>query len=61
MANRTALFLPSGERNRLDGEQLLDRLCLEKLGLPASSWRSPQAKLHVFSVQVIGPEPFVKF
>jgi len=37
---------------------LLDRLCLEKLGLPADSWRNPQARLHVFSVRVIGPEPF---
>lgn len=62
VANRTGCFLPQVARETgWTREQLLDRLCLEKLGLPASSWRSPQAKLHVFSVQVIGPEPFEKF
>lgn len=61
LANRTGCFLPQVARETgWTREQLLDRLCLEKLGLPASSWRSPQAKLHVFSVQVIGPEPFEK-
>lgn len=59
VANQTGCFLPQVARETgWTREQLLDRLCSEKLGLPASSWRSPQAKLHVFSVQVIGPEPF---
>jgi AmmeMemoRadiSam system protein A len=62
VANRTGCFLPQVARETgWTREQLLDRLCLEKLGLPASSWRSPQAKLDVFSVQVIGPEPFEKY
>lgn len=61
VANRTGCFLPQVARETgWTREQLLDRLCYEKLGLPASSWRSPQAQLHVFSVQVIGPEPFEK-
>lgn len=61
LANRTGCFLPQVARETgWSREQLLDRLCVEKLGLPASSWRGPQAKLHVFSVQVIGPEPFEK-
>jgi AmmeMemoRadiSam system protein A len=59
IGNRTGCFLPQVARETgWTREQLLDRLCLEKLALPASSWRSPQARLHVFSVQVIGPEPF---
>jgi AmmeMemoRadiSam system protein A len=62
IANRTGCFLPQVARETgWTRDQLLDRLCMEKLGLPAASWRSPQAKLHVFSVQVIGPEPFEKF
>lgn len=61
VAHRTGCFLPQVARETgWTREQLLDRLCVEKLGLPASSWRSPQAKLHVFSVQVIGPEPFIR-
>jgi AmmeMemoRadiSam system protein A len=59
VANRTGCFLPQVARETgWTREQLLDRLCLEKLGLAAASWRSPQARLDVFSVQVIGPEPF---
>lgn len=61
IADRTGCFLPQVARETgWTREQLLDRLCVEKLGLAASSWRSPKAKLHVFSVQVIGPEPFEK-
>lgn len=57
--NRTGCFLPQVARQTSwTREQLLDRLCVEKLDLPAASWRSRQAMLQVFSVQVIGPEPF---
>jgi AmmeMemoRadiSam system protein A len=56
---RTGCFLPQVARETgWTREQLLDRLCAEKLGLPTSTWRHPHAKLHVFSVTVIGPEPF---
>ena len=61
MANRTGCFLPQVARETgWTREQLLDRLCMEKLGLPANSWRNPAARLHVFSVLVVGPEPFVR-
>ena len=57
--SRTGCFLPQVARETgWTKEQLLDRLCLEKLGLPAETWRHPDARLHVFSVLVIGPEMF---
>jgi AmmeMemoRadiSam system protein A len=59
IGNRTGCFLPQVARETgWTREQLLERLCSEKLGLPFNSWRNPQAVLHVFSVLVIGPEPF---
>ena len=55
--NRSGCFLPQVARETgWTREQLLDRLCIEKMGLPAAMWRHPQARLHVFSVEVIGPE-----
>jgi AMMECR1 domain-containing protein len=39
-------------------EQLLSRLCVEKMGLPADAWKLPGAKLQVFTTSVVGPEPF---
>ena len=57
--NRSGCFLPQVARETgWTREQLLDRLCIEKMGLPAMMWKHPQARLHVFSVEVIGPEPF---
>lgn len=57
--NRTGCFLPQVARETgWSREQLLDRLCVEKLGLPQQMWRHPDARLHTFSVVVIGPEPF---
>ena len=59
IGNRTGCFLPQvAQETGWTREQLLDRLCSEKLGMNPSAWRNPQAKLSVFSVQVIGPEPF---
>ena len=55
---RAGFFLPQVARETgWTREQLLDRLCLEKLGLPADTWRSEAAKLFTFKVEVIGPEP----
>lgn len=52
-------FLPQVARETgWTKEQLLSRLCTEKMGLPADAWQGPGAKLHVFSTYVIGPEPF---
>ncbi len=57
--HRSGCFLPQvAQETGWSREQLLDRLCTEKMGLPASTWRQPQAVLHVFSVDVVGPEPF---
>jgi len=59
IGDRSGCFLPQVARETgWTREQLLDRLCLEKLGLPAGTWRHPQARLHLFSVVVIGPEMF---
>jgi AmmeMemoRadiSam system protein A len=59
VGNRSGCFLPQVARETgWTREQLLDRLCVEKMGLPASSWRQPEAHLDVFSVDVVGPEPF---
>ena len=56
---RTGCFLPQVARETgWTREQLLDRLCVEKLGLPHTTWRHPQARLNVFDVIVLGPEPF---
>lgn len=59
VGNRTGCFLPQVARETgWTREQLLDRLCVEKLGVPGTSWRNPRARLHVFSVSVLGPEAF---
>jgi AmmeMemoRadiSam system protein A len=56
---RAGCFLPQVARETgWSKEQLLARLCVEKMGLPATAWRDPRAKLFVFTTQVIGPEPF---
>jgi AMMECR1 domain-containing protein len=39
-------------------EQLLDRLCTEKLGVSAIVWQHPNAKLFKFSSVILGPEAF---
>ena len=52
-------FLPQVARETGWGrEQLLERLCVEKMGLPPASWRSPHARLQTFTTILIGPEPF---
>jgi AmmeMemoRadiSam system protein A len=57
---RTGCFLPQVARTTgWSREQLLDRLCTEKLGVPADSWKRPEARLSVFTAIVVGPEPFV--
>ena len=53
-------FLPQVARETGWGrEMLLDRLCTEKMHLPASAWRDPGAELSLFSAVTVGPEPFV--
>jgi AmmeMemoRadiSam system protein A len=55
---RAGFFLPQVARETgWTREQLLDRLCMEKLGLPPHTWRGGGVKLFTFGVEVIGPEP----
>ena len=56
---RAGCFLPQVARETgWSKEQLLARLCVEKMGLPPGAWQDPRAKLFVFTTLVIGPEPF---
>lgn len=60
VGTRSGCFLPQVARETgWNREQLLDRLCLEKLGMPADAWRGPGAKLMKFETILVGPEPFV--
>ena len=56
---RSGTFLPQvGRQTGWSREQLLARLCTEKLGLPADAWQEPSAKLLTYQALVIGPVPF---
>jgi AmmeMemoRadiSam system protein A len=56
--SRTGFFLPQVARDtRWSKQQLLNRLCEEKLSLPHDTWQKAEAKLFTFKVEVIGPEP----
>lgn len=56
--HRCGCFLPQVARETgWTREQLLSRLCTEKLNLPATAWRDPAAKLLTFSTLLLGPEP----
>jgi AmmeMemoRadiSam system protein A len=60
LAGHSGCFLPQVARETgWTKEQLLDRLCAEKLGLPARAWQSPEATMERFKVYIVGPEPFV--
>ncbi len=59
VGKRTACFLPQVARETgWSREELLSRLCTEKLGMPPDAWRLPSARLEIFNTQTIGPEPF---
>ena len=56
---RTGCFLPQVARETgWTREQLLGRLCSEKMGLPAAFWMQAGAQLMTFTTLIIGPEPF---
>jgi AmmeMemoRadiSam system protein A len=60
IGNRGGCFLPQVARQTgWTREQLLERLCTEKMGLAANAWRDPQARMSIFKTIVIGPEPFI--
>jgi AmmeMemoRadiSam system protein A len=59
IGSRTGCFLPQvGRETGWTREQLLDRLCSEKLELAPGAWRSSEAKLQTFTALILGPEPF---
>jgi AmmeMemoRadiSam system protein A len=52
-------FLPQVARETgWTREQLLDRLCVEKMGLRAGAWRDEDVKLETFTTLILGPEAF---
>jgi AmmeMemoRadiSam system protein A len=56
---RAGCFLPQvAQETGWSREQLLARLCMEKLNLPGEIWKHPEAKFFAFPVEQIGPEPF---
>jgi AmmeMemoRadiSam system protein A len=56
ISTRSGCFLPQVARETgWTREQLLSRLCTEKLGLHPEAWRDPGAVLRIFTVEVIGP------
>jgi AMMECR1 domain-containing protein len=58
IGGRNGVFLPQVARDTgWSREQLLARLCAEKLGMPPTAWQLPQARLHVFSTMILGPTP----
>jgi AmmeMemoRadiSam system protein A len=57
---RAGCFLPQVARETgWTREQLLSRLCVEKLGLESGAWQDSSARLMKFHTMLIGPEPFV--
>lgn len=60
IAARSGVFLPQVARETgWTREQLLDRMCQEKLSLPPRSWRDPAARLFTFPSLIIGPTDFI--
>ncbi len=59
LGGRSGVFLPQVARETgWTKEELLRRLCTEKMGMPPDAWRLPAAQLLVFSTQIVGPEGF---
>jgi AmmeMemoRadiSam system protein A len=57
---RAGLFLPQVARETgWSREQLLSRLCTEKMGMTENSWHIPAAELRTFSTEVIGPRELI--
>jgi len=57
--SESGCFLPQVARETgWTREQLLARLCTEKMGLPLDAWKSPAAQLYRFTATIVGPQPF---
>ena len=51
---RSGVFLPQVARETgWSKEQLLDRLCTEKMGFPPKMWQHPAARLQTFTTTVL--------
>lgn len=60
IGQRSGCFLPQVARETgWSREQLLTRLCTEKLSLPGNAWQGADAKLMKFDTLMVGPEPFL--
>jgi AmmeMemoRadiSam system protein A len=58
-ASRSGCFLPQVARETgWTREQLLARLCSEKMALPPTFWMQAGAILQTFTTLIVGPEPF---
>jgi len=56
---RSGVFLPQVARETgWSKEQLLGRLCSEKMGLSPYVWQNPHARLMKFTSTIVGPEAF---
>jgi AmmeMemoRadiSam system protein A len=56
---RSGCFLPQVARETgWTKEQLLNRLCVEKMGLSGDAWKHPGVRLQVFTTLIVGPEAF---
>ena len=56
---RSGCFLPQvGRETGWSREQLLTRLCEEKLDVSGDRWLDESAKLMKFKTLIVGPEPF---
>jgi AmmeMemoRadiSam system protein A len=59
ISNRVGCFLPQVARETgWTKEQLLDRLCTEKMGFAARTWQQPAARMQKFSATILGPVQF---
>ena len=57
--DRCGCFLPQVARETgWSKQQLLDRLCTEKLGLSPLAWKHPNSRLYRFTTLLVGPERF---
>ena len=55
---RSGCFLPQVARETgWSKEQLLDRLCTEKMGLSPDAWRTSPCTLKTFATLIVGPVP----
>lgn len=58
---RSGTFLPQVARETgWTKEQLLTRLCAEKMGVSADAWKNPGAILYRYSATIVGPVPFLE-